>query len=73
LDPEQAYIIAAANILTYKAGLGEASSGCAPELSPEIMARLGLSEAHCATVVAELIENAAKIEQMVGSLTGRAA
>jgi len=73
IDPEQVYIIAAANILTYKAGLGEASSGCAPELSPEIMARLGLTEAHCATVVAELVENAVKIEQMVGSLTGRAA
>jgi hypothetical protein len=37
------------------------------------MARLGLTEAHCATVVAELVENATKIEQMVGSLTGRAA
>lgn len=73
LDPEQVHIIAAANALTYRAGLGEASSGCPPELSPEIMARLGLTEAHCNTVVAELAENAVKIEQMVGTLTGSAA
>lgn len=73
LDIEQVYIINAANALTYKAGLGEASSGCAPELSPEVMARLGLTEAHCNTVVSELSENAVKIEQMVGSLTGQAA
>lgn len=72
-DPEQVYIIAAANALTYRAGLGEGSSGCPPELSPEIMARIGLTEAHITTVVNELTENAVKIEQMIGSLTGNAA
>lgn len=73
IDQQQVYIVMAANALAYEAGIGEASSGCAPVLDPADMEHLGLTEAHCAAVIAELHENAMKIDQMVGSLAGNAA
>ena len=73
LDPDQAYIIAAANALSYRAGLGETSSGVPPELGDELMIRLGLTPELCASVVAELHDNALKIDEMVGALASSAA
>lgn len=73
IDPQQAYIVMLANALAYEAGIGEGSSGCLPGVPAAVLERLGLTEDHCATVIAELNENAIKIDQMVGSLAGNAA
>lgn len=73
LDRDQVYIIAAANAIAYRAGLGETSSGVMPELSADIMACLGLTDELCASVVADLHENAVKIDEMVGALASSAA
>lgn len=72
-DPEQVYIIAAANAIAYRAGLGETSSGTAPVLTRDLMDRLGLTDEICDDVVADLNENAVKIDEMVGALTSNAA
>ncbi|MCF6284892.1 MAG: HDOD domain-containing protein [Candidatus Hydrogenedentes bacterium] len=66
-------IVAAANCLTYKADFGESSNGQAPELSAELKAELGLTEANCDAVVAELVESRTKIEGLIGALSGAAA
>lgn len=73
IDPGQAYLVSAANALAYEAGLGEASSGAAPGLDPEVADFLGLTEEHRAAVIEELRENAPKIEAMVSTLKSSAA
>lgn len=73
LDPDQVCIVSVANALAYRAGLGEASSGIPPEVDPVLLERLGLTEELCASVVADLNENAVKIDEMVGALASSAA
>lgn len=73
LDSDQACIVATANALAYAAGLGETSSGVAPVLEPELLARLGLTREQCDAVIEELEYDAVKIDQMVGALAGNAA
>ena len=72
-DGDLTRIVAAADCLTYQADLGESSNGCAPELSDTLKAALGLTEAHCDAAIAELNDNHAKIEGLIGTLSGAAA
>jgi len=72
-DPEQVQLVAAANAIAYRAGLGETSSGVEPVLSAELIELLGLTEEICDNVVADLNENAVKIDEMVGALASNAA
>jgi len=72
-DVELTRMVAAANSLTYRAGLGESSNGCVPPLDEWLMSALGLTEANCEDIVAELNENRAKIEDFIGALSTSAA
>lgn len=72
-DANLTRIVAVADALTYRAGLGESSNGRDPELSESLLSALGLTDENCDDIVAALGENRAKIEDFIGALTGSAA
>ncbi len=73
VDKDLTRIVAAANYLSYRAGLGESSNGCVPVLTESLKLQLGLTDETCEAVTEELNKNRSKIEDFIGALSSSAA
>lgn len=68
VDPNLACITCIANHLTYEAGLGESSNGCAPDFPEDAAAQIGFSREHAADVIAALTKNRENIDVFLGQV-----
>ena len=67
-SPKLTALTAVANFITYGAGLGESSNGCAPEFPKEAAARIGVSETFAQELATELSNEHNKVDEFLGTL-----